>query len=116
MTSGSHSIAVTGFNIVNVIDTTTGNLDAWGTFTLASTRLNGSVTVSVSSGQELHVIGGREHPSTGVLTATGSGGTKVRLTVLGDETAPANSQVQLEIDTGSGFGAPINKTWAELDA
>jgi hypothetical protein len=113
LVSGSHTIAISSFNITNVLNTTTGDVDARGSYTIASTRLNGSV--SVMTNLDFRQVSGRLHPSQGVLVVTGANNSHVRLTVFGDETMVGN-QVQIEVD-GNGDNAydpPINTTWAAL--
>lgn len=91
-------------------------------YTLASTALNGSITVTteqtvkqIADAHEFHTF-----PYTGQFLVAGSNGTREQVTILGDETflPPAGEgQVEVQIDTGSGtFGAPVYLNWATIAA
>ncbi|MHB8475987.1 MAG: hypothetical protein ACYDBZ_06845 [Steroidobacteraceae bacterium] len=91
-------------------------------FTLASTRLNGTIVVTTT--QEFKQIDdpsvARLYPYTGQLLITGADKQRLQVTILGDETfvPPAGEgQIELQLDPGSGsFGPPIWLSWATLTA
>jgi hypothetical protein len=91
-------------------------------FTLASSRLNGTITVTTT--QEFKQIVDpsetRMYPYTGQLLIMGAGSERLQVTILGDETfvPPAGEgQIELQLDSGSGtFGAPTWLSWATLTA
>jgi hypothetical protein len=91
-------------------------------YTVASTALNGSITLTtvqtvkqIADPHEFHTF-----PYTGQLLIVGSNKTRAQVTILGDETflPPAGEgQLELQIDSGSGsFGAPIYLNWASIAA
>jgi len=91
-------------------------------FTLASSRLNGTITVTTT--QEFKQIVDpsetRMDPYTGQLLIMGADSERLQVTILGDETfvPPAGEgQIELQLDSGSGtFGAPTWLSWATLTA
>jgi hypothetical protein len=91
-------------------------------FALASSRLDGTVTVTTT--QEFKQIVDpsetRMYPYTGQLLITGADSERLQVTILGDETfvPPAGEgQIELQLDSGSGtFGAPTWLSWATLMA
>lgn len=84
------------------------------TFTFASTVAGGTATFSLVT----PFSGTGQFPSSGSGIITGAGSTKLKLTVLGDETAAATSQVQLELSTDNGttYGTPALVTWASISS
>lgn len=94
--------------------------DASGTittmsFTFSSTAIGGTAAFAMTAP---FASTGGQFPSSGAATITGAAQTMLRLTVLGDETAPVGSQIQLELSTdgGTNYAAPTYHTWAELTA
>jgi hypothetical protein len=55
--------------------------------------------------------------NTGVLSLAGAGGSRIQVTINGDESL-ATSQVKIDLDAnGDGtFEATLNKNWADLSA
>jgi len=86
------------------------------TFTFSSTQINGTATFNMVTRFTGNV--GSLFPSAGVATVTGANSTILKITALGDETAPANSQAQLELSTDGGatYGAPTVVTWASISS
>jgi hypothetical protein len=87
-------------------------------FKLSSTTLNGLVVVTTT--QTFKRIADpaltRARPYTGQFIAEGSGGVRVRVTVMGDETyVPPAGQGQIEIEIDSGTGNFGTHTWANWD-
>jgi hypothetical protein len=87
------------------------------TFTFASTIIGGTASFSL-----LSPFGsantGSIFPSFGAAVISGANSTKLRMTVLGDETAAINSQVQIEFSTDNGatYGTPAMVTWAGISS
>ncbi len=107
----SEGFRLTNYNISNVYDpgppamyTDSAN------FTYASTSLGGQVTVQTL--EDFVTDAGDQYPSSGQALATGSNGSKCRLTVVN------NVNVTLEVDAdGDGvYETTIDTTWAAIDA
>jgi hypothetical protein len=116
--------ALIGFDVHVEVDLTAApeHTTSKISYTVASTRLDGEITVAttIPLAQLTEPATPRRFPYTGRLTISGAGGTRLQVTVLGDETyAPPASQAQLELqlDLGFGtFGAPIWASWDMLSA
>jgi hypothetical protein len=110
---GGDVAILSGFTITSIVETAPGGGETDSVAgTIATTRIGGSVSVTTPT--PLQTVSGRMFPSTGQIIITGASNSKLRLTVLGDETL-GNTQVTLELDPGNGtFGAPIDTTWADL--
>jgi len=110
---GNETWFITNFTIteaqLGAIITTTAN------FTVSSSALNGSVTVITST--PLLTLTTANHPHAGVVVATGSGNSKVRVTVLGSNPTAAN-QVRIEVDANGDGTFEVNTLfpWSTLDA
>lgn len=91
-----------------------GNFTAL-TYTFYSSVIGGTAVFTMTTP---FTYGTGMFPSAGVATVTGAGGSKLRLTVLGDENAAVGSQVQLEHSTDSGatYGTPTYVTWATVSS
>jgi len=84
-------------------------------FTLASTALGGAVNVDTQTAIQGYAYG--EHPFAGVVVVSGSGGTKVRVTILGDETEAApHVRVEVDADGNGTFETTYELSWSELEA
>lgn len=92
----------------------TGNVTTM-TFTFASTAINGTAIFDMTTP---FVFGAGMFPSSGAATITGANSTKLKLTVLGDESAPVGSQVKLELSTDNGatYASPTYVTWASISS
>jgi len=101
-----------GLTLTSTVDTvsmaTTDNF----TGTIGTTLLRGMVTVAMPT--PFQAAPGHS-PNTGQMIITGANNSKVRFTVLGDETLVGN-QVRIEVDPeGDGtFQPPVETTWADL--
>lgn len=86
------------------------------TFTFASTQIGGTAIFNMVT--PFVTNGSGQFPVSGVATVTGANSTVLRLTALGNETAPANSQAQIELSTNGGatYGAPTLVTWASISS
>ena len=82
-----------------------------------SSRLQGHISVMTPQDVKL---GSEVFPFTGQILISGASHTRLKITILGDETftPPAGQgQVELQIDPGTGtFGAPIWTSWPALSA
>jgi hypothetical protein len=120
----SDSVTLTNFNFNFQEDQTVSPHQLYSSlsFTLASSRLNGTITVTTT--QEFKQIVDpseiRMYPYTGQLLIMGADSERLQVTILGDETfvPPAGEgQIELQLDSGSGtFGPPIWLSWATLAA
>ncbi|HKW36545.1 MAG TPA: hypothetical protein VJO54_01925 [Burkholderiales bacterium] len=83
------------------------------TFNYASTEIGGSVSVATLT--PCVTAAAMNFPNSGVLSLAGAGGSKVQVTVNGDESFAA-SQVTIGVDAdGDGtFETTIGKNWADL--
>jgi hypothetical protein len=92
------------------------------TYELDSTWLAGHIAVMTTQDikQRIDFVTPRQHPFAGQIMISGANHTRLRITILGDETftPPAGQgQIELEIDPGSGaFGAPTWTSWSALSA
>jgi len=82
-------------------------------FEYASTKIGGSV--NVSSVTPCVTDSAKNFPKSGVLSVTGAGGSKLRVTINGDETL-ATPQLKIDLDAnGDGtFETTLNKNWSDL--
>jgi hypothetical protein len=109
--------AMTNFILVSTFDPSTGtttNVD----FTLASTAIGGVIVFDTLESSPFHTHLFRIHPHTGEADITGANGTRLHITVMGDETLiPAENQVQIGTDTnGDGVIDTTNTySWAQLE-
>ena len=87
-----------------------GNISAT-TFTFASTAINGTAVFAMTS--QFTFSGGR-YPSSGVATISGADSTVLKLTVLGNEYASNQVQIELSTDGGVTYAAPTYHTWASI--
>ena len=91
-------------------DTTTDT----GTFTYASTAIGGSVSVSITA----DVVSNFDHfPHTGVIEIVGAAGTKIRVTINGNELDPPPPDqltIDFDLDGNPGFDATSGHSWFEL--
>jgi hypothetical protein len=120
----SDSVTLTNFDFNFEEDQTVSPHQLYSSlsFTLASSRLNGTIVVTTT--QEFKQIDDpsmtRLYPYTGQLLITGADKERLQITILGDETfvPPAGEgQIELQLDSGSGsFGSPTWLSWATLTA
>lgn len=87
-------------------------------FTLASTDLGGQVTVATSGATPIRQLGYRMFPYQGIVTVTGTGGSKLRITINGDETYTVGFDVTIEVDANGDnvYETTLNREWSALMA
>jgi hypothetical protein len=91
------------------------NVTTTANFTVSSSALNGSVTVITSTPLQTQTTA--QHPNAGVVVATGSGNSKVVVTVLGSSpTAADQVRIQLDADGNGTFENTTLLSWSTLDA
>jgi hypothetical protein len=120
----SDRVTLTNFNFNFEEDLTVSPHQLYSSFnfTLASSRLNGEITVTTT--QEFKQIVDpaerRLYPYTGQLLIAGASSVRLQVTILGDETfvPPAGEgQIELQQDSGTGsFGPAVWLSWATLSA
>lgn len=120
----SDSVTLTNFNFDFQEDQTVSPHQLYSSlsFALASSRLNGTITVTTT--QEIKQIVDpsepRMYPYTGQVLIVGADSERLQVTILGDETfvPPAGEgQIELQLDSGTGsFGAPTWLSWTTLTA
>ncbi|HET7763920.1 MAG TPA: hypothetical protein VFK92_02390 [Burkholderiales bacterium] len=86
------------------------------TFNYASTLIGGSVDVSTTTPCVTDTANNRNFPHAGALSLSGAAGSRIQVTVNGDETFTTSSQVTLGVDAnGDGtFESTSSKNWADL--
>ena len=111
ITTGAVTERLGNFTLMASFTGTTETDDV--TFSYASTKIGGSVNVSTVT--PCVTDSAKNFPSSGVLSLTGAGGSKLRVTINGDETL-ATPQLTIDLDA-NGDGAvdtTLNKNWSDL--
>ena len=110
VTDSTHSFSLTNFDF-NATGTATDTTTSVA-YTISDSSL-GSVTVATTT--PVHQLLARLHPDNGVIVATGGRGSKLRVTILGDETAAA-PQLRIEVDAdGNGsYESTVTSSWTAL--
>lgn len=120
----SDSVTLTNFDFNFEEDLTVSPHQLYSSFnyTLASSRLNGRITVATTQEFKQIVDPAETHlyPYAGQLMIAGGSSERLQVTILGDETfvPPAGEgQIELQLDSGTGsFGPAIWLSWATLSA
>jgi hypothetical protein len=110
---GTETWFITNFTITEV--ELAGTITTTLNYTVSSSALNGSVSVITSV--PLKMLTTALHPYTGVVIATGSNNSKVRVTVIGsDPTAAGQVQIEVDADGDGTYEGSTLHSWSELDA
>jgi len=120
----SDSVTLTNFDFNFEEDSTVSPHQLYSSFnyTLASSRLNGRITVATTQEFKQIVDPAETHlyPYAGQLMIAGGSSERLQVTILGDETfvPPAGEgQIELQLDSGTGsFGPAIWLSWTTLSA
>lgn len=112
VTSGTVSERLGNFTFQATIDQTTET--DMITLNYSNNQIGGSINVATVTPCVTNLSA--NFPNTGVLSLAGAGGSKIRVTVNGDETFTTSSQVTIDLDAnGDGtFETTLNKNWADL--
>jgi hypothetical protein len=110
-TTGTVSERLGNFTLVASLDASSETDDI--TFNYASTKIGGSVNVSTVT--PCVTDSARQFPNTGVLSLSGNAGSRIQVTINGDETL-ATPQVMIDLDAdGNGaFETTLEKNWTDL--
>jgi hypothetical protein len=113
-TDGITTVVLLNFTLSESTDWSYFLVTSSSDFTLASTELGGAVTVHTVTPfvTDFSCV----YPHEGVIVVTGAGGTKVRITVYGNEYYLASAQLTIEVDAnGDGFYETLTPLdWADL--
>lgn len=113
ITVGSNVTTLTNFSFTERYTAATDLYSSTANFTLASTELGGSVTVTTID--PIQQYGSRLYPFAGQFVVAGANNSKIRTTILGDETHTGDD-VQIELDeNGDGaYETMILRDWSAL--
>src|SRR6202795_3486937 len=120
----SDSVTLTNFDFSFEEDLTVSPHQLYSSFhfVLASSRLNGEITVTTTE-QFKQIVDPAEtrlFPYTGQLMIEGAAGMRLQVTIFGDETfvpPTGEGQIELQLDSGTGTFAPATwLSWAALAA
>jgi len=113
VSQGTDTQQLGSFTLVSSVDSSTGARTDTVTLNFASTGIGGSVNITTLT--PFQTAAGKTFPSSGTILISGAMGSAIKLTVLGDESAPT-PQVRIEIDAdGNGiFETVLNKNWSDL--
>jgi hypothetical protein len=120
----SDSVTLTNFDFNFEEDLTVSPHQLYSSFnyTLASSRLNGQITVATTQEFKQIVDPAETHlyPYAGQLMIAGANSVRLQVTILGDETfvpPTGEGQIELQLDSGTGsFGPAVWLSWATLSA
>lgn len=110
--AGGDSIHMTNFNISV---TTSGDMETiTGSLTVASSQLNGTVTISIDSSNPLVGYVDADYPTSGTMTVTGEGGSTLIIRTISE------AEVELFLDANNDgqtdAGYPQITTWSDIES
>ena len=113
LSQGTSTQNLGSFTLSTTVDTSTSGTTESASFMFSSPEIGGTVAVTTLS--PFQITPGRTFPHTGTLLITGINGSAIKITVNGDESAPA-PQVTIQLDAnGDGmFELTLNKNWSDL--
>ena len=112
ITQGLDNQQLVSFTLVSSVDSSTGTSTDSVTLHLESSDIGGSVNITTLT--PFQTAAGKTFPKAGAILVSGMG-SALKVTVLGDESAPA-PQVRIEVDAnGDGlFETVLTKNWSDL--
>lgn len=110
---GSNVTTISNFSFTESYTIATDLYSSTSNYTLASTELGGSVTVTTIDPMQQRGI--RLYPFAGQFIVTGANNSKIRVTILGDETH-AGDDVQIDLDENGDntYERTILRDWSAL--
>jgi hypothetical protein len=117
ISDGTNTVTVSNYSFSYSENTMTGVTTTSANLTVASSELGGSITIETTTPFQTYSYA--SYPHAGVMQITGASGSRLRMTVNGNEFyAPANQQVRVEIDAnGDGaYETTTLRSWAEIDS
>lgn len=113
ITVGSNVTTLSNFSFTETYTLATDLYSSTSNYTLASTELGGSVTVTTID--PIQQYGSRLYPFAGQYTVTGANNSKIRVTILGDETH-AGDDILIELDENGDntYETTILRDWNAL--
>jgi len=111
ITTGTATERLSNFTLMATFNGATETDDV--TFNYASTRIGGSVNVSTVTPCVTDAT--RNFPNTGALSFAGAGGSRIQVTINGDETlATPQLKIELDADGDGAFETSLDRNWANL--
>jgi hypothetical protein len=110
---GTNVTTLSNFDFSESYTASTSLYSATANYTLAATEIGGSVTVQTLSPVQQYAY--RFYPFAGQLQATGTGNSRVRVTILGDETHAGNDvNIEVDADGNGSYETTISHDWSTL--